>query len=253
MSGQDDELLNFIVDGLPGKQRDLVARSFYALGHGDPDSAPVQMTVMFTASTRKIAQIPAEIRGASVQCRKQLAEARELERQVIQRLDMGNSMVIFAFRDEAVRTKEALRETVIQADRAKYQAEQMAKEMKPAIAATKEIGRDLTQLRDDLRKFDGSFQRVEKMVEDIHISHTINTDLFKHLTKEIRANWATIGLGFGMVLEYSLIESQAPPWSGLVFFALVAGLTQWLLRWNWCHVRTLAEKFLPAAKKEPAE
>jgi hypothetical protein len=40
---QDDELLNFIVDGLPGKQRDLVARSFYALGHGDPDSAPVKM------------------------------------------------------------------------------------------------------------------------------------------------------------------------------------------------------------------
>jgi len=252
MSSQDDELLNFIVDGLPGKQRDIIARSFYALGHGDPDSAPVQMTVMFTACTRKIAQIPAEIRGANVESRKALAEARELERQVIQRVDMSNSMVISAFRDEAVRTKEALRETVIQADRTKYQAEQMAKEMKPAIAATKEIGRDLTQLRDDLRKFDGSFQRVEKMAEDMHSSHTINTKLFKHLTKEIRANWATIGLGFGMVLEYALIESQAPPWSGLVFFALVAGLTQWLLRWNWRHVRTLAEKFLPAAKTEPA-
>jgi hypothetical protein len=53
---QDDELLNFIVDGLPGKQRDLVARSFYALGHGNPDSSPVQMTVMFTACTRKIAR-----------------------------------------------------------------------------------------------------------------------------------------------------------------------------------------------------
>jgi hypothetical protein len=49
---QDDELLNFIVDGLPGKQRDLVARSFYALGHGNPDSSPVQMAVMFTACTR---------------------------------------------------------------------------------------------------------------------------------------------------------------------------------------------------------
>ena len=91
------------------------------------------------------------------------------------------------------------------------------------------------------------------MVEDIHISHTINTDLFKHLTKEIRANWATIGLGFGMVLEYSLIESQAPLWSGLVFFALVASLTQWLLRWNWRFVRTLAEKFFPAAKTKPAD
>jgi hypothetical protein len=250
---QDDELLSFIVDGLPGKQRDLVARSFYTLGQGDPDSAPVQMTVMFTACTRKIAQIPAEIRGANVESRKALAEARELERQVIQRVDMSNSMVISAFRDEAVRTKQALRETVIQADRAKYQAEQMAKEMNPAIAATKEIGRDLSQLRDDLRKFDGSFQRVEKMAEDIHSSHTINTKLFKHLTKEIRANWATIGLGFGMVLEYALIESQAPPWSGLVFFALVAGLTQWLLRWNWSHVRTLAEKFLPAAKTEPVD
>jgi hypothetical protein len=250
---QDDELLNFIVDGLPGKQRDIVARSFYALGHGDPDSAPVQMTVMFTACTRKIAQIPTEIRGANVESRKALAEARELERQVIQRVDMSNSMVISAFRDEAVRTKEALRETVIQADRTKYQAEQMAKEMKPAIAATKEIGRDLTQLRDDLRKFDSSFQRLEKMAEDMHSGHTINVNLFKHLTKEIRANWATIGLGFGIALEYALIESQAPPWSGLVFFALVAGITQWLLRQNWRFVRTLAKRFLPAAETKPAD
>jgi hypothetical protein len=250
---QDDELLNFIVDGLPGKQRDLVARSFYALGHGNPDRSPVQMTVMFTACTRKIAQIPAEIRGANVESRKQLAEAREIERQVIQRVDMSNSMVISAFRDEAVRTKEALRETVIQADRTKYQAEQMAKEMKPAIAATKEIGRDLTQLRDDLRKFDSSFQRMEKMIADTQSSHLINSDLFKKLTKEIRANWTTIGLGFGMVLEYALIESQAPPWSGLVFFALVAGLFQWLLRWDWRHVQTLVEKILPAAKTKPAD
>jgi hypothetical protein len=162
-------------------------------------------------------------------------------------------MVISAFRDEAVRTKEALREAVIQADRTKYQAEQIAKEMKPAIAATKEIGQDLTQLRDDLRKFDASFQRMEKLAGDIQISHAINSDLFRHLTKEIRANWATIGLGFGMVLEYALIASQAPQWSGLVFFAFVAGLMQWLLRWNWRHVRTLAEKFLPAAKTKPAD
>ena len=69
---QDDELLNYIVDGLPGKDRDIVARSFYALGNGDPESAPVQMTVMFTACTRKMAQIPAEIRGANVESRKQL-------------------------------------------------------------------------------------------------------------------------------------------------------------------------------------
>ena len=250
---EENDILNFLTDGLVGTQRDLITRSFYALGQGNPDSAPVQITVMFTACTRKIAQIPAEIRGANIESRKQLAEARELERQVIQRVDMSNSMVISAFRDEAVRTKEALRETVIQADRTKYQAEQMAKEMKLAIAATKEIGRDLTQLRDDLRKFDGSFQRVEKMASDIHSSHVINSDLFKHMTKEIRANWATIGLGFGMVLEYALIESQAPQWSGLVFFALVAGLTQWLLRWNWRFVRTLAEKFLPTAKNKPAD
>jgi hypothetical protein len=94
---------------------------------------------------------------------------------------------------------------------------------------------------------------VEKMAEDMHSSHVINSDLFKHLTKEFRANWATIGLGFGMVLEYALIESQAPPWSGLVFFALVAALTQWLLRWNWRFVRRLAEKFLPATKTKPTD
>ena len=78
-------------------------------------------------------------------------------------------MVISAFRDEAVRTKEALRETVIQADRTKYQAEQMAKEMKPAIAAAKEMDA-INPTQGHLRKFDGSFQRVEKMAEDIRSS-----------------------------------------------------------------------------------
>jgi hypothetical protein len=91
------------------------------------------------------------------------------------------------------------------------------------------------------------------MAEDMHSSHVINSDLFKHLTKEIRASWATIGLVFGMVLEYALIESQAPPWSGLVCFALVAGLAHCLLRWNWRFVRKLAEKFVPAAKTKPAD
>ena len=250
---QDDELLNYIVDGLPGKQRDIVARSFYALGHGDPDSAPVQMTVMFTACTRKIAQIPAEIRGANVESRKQLAEARELERQVIQRVDMSNSMVISAFRDEAVRTKEALRETVIQADRTKYQAEQMAKEMKPAIAATKEIGQDLTQLRDELRKFDGSFQRVEKMARDIHSSHVINSDLFKHLTKEIRASWATIGLGFGMVLEYCADRVASAPvvWSCFLRARGWPYTMAFALELEIC--ADVGRKFVPAAKTKPAD
>ena len=90
------------------------------------------------------------------------------------------------------------------------------------------------------------------MAEDMHSSHVINSDLFKHLTKEIRASWATIGLGFGMVLEYSLIESQAPQWSGLVFFALVTGLTQWLLRWK-LEIRADVgpKSFCPSAKLSP--
>ena len=169
----------------------------------------------------------------------------------VQRVEMSNSMVVSAFRDEAVRTKEALRETVIQADRTKYQAEQIAKEMKPAIAAAEEIGRDLGRLRDDLLRFRISFERMEKMTADTQRGHVINSDLFKRLTKEIRANWATTGLGFGMVLEYALIESQGPPWSGFVFFVLIVGLVQWLLRWDWKRVRTLAKKILPATKTKP--
>ena len=59
---ENDDLLNFLVDGLPGQQRDLITRSFYGLTQGNPDSAPVQMAILFTACTRRIVQAPAELR-----------------------------------------------------------------------------------------------------------------------------------------------------------------------------------------------
>jgi hypothetical protein len=249
----NDEALTYLQGDSHGRKRDLIARCYYEVAQGDSKSGPVVFAVLLDAAAEQFAKTPQELLGVVTEFRKLLAEGREMEARIRERVELSNYGVVAEFKDEAVRTKEALRDAVIQADRTKYQAEQMAKEMKQAITTAKEIGRDLIQLRDDLRKFDTSFKRMEKMAGDIHSSHVINSDLFKHLTKDIRANWATIGLGFGMVLEYALIESQAPPWSGLVFFALVAGLTQWLLRWNWRFVRTLAENFLPAAKAKPAD
>jgi hypothetical protein len=246
-----DETLTYLQGDSHGRKRDLITRCYYEVAQGDPKSGPVVFAVLLDAAAEQFAKTPQELLGVVTEFRKLLAEGREMEARIRERVELSNFGVVAEFKDEAVRTKEALRDAVIQADRIKYLAEQMAKEMKPAIATAKEIGRDLIQLRDDLRKFDSSFQRMEKMTADTQSSHISNSALFKHLTKEIRANWATTGLGFGMVLEYALVESQAPPWSGFVFFVLIVGLVQWLLRWDWRHVRTLAEKILPTTITKP--
>jgi hypothetical protein len=108
-------------------------------------------------------------------------------------------------------------------------------------------------LRDDLRRFDTSAQRSETIVGEVKDIHGITLGLVKVLTKEIRANWATIGLGFGMGLEYALLQLQPPPppWADLVVFTLGACVVQGLLRWDWRFVRHLAKRLRPVVKAQP--
>jgi len=180
--------------------------------------------------------------------------ARQLERGVIERQERNHANVIAAFKDETARASLTLRETALEARATVVQAERIHGEMKPVIARTEEIGKDLILLRADLRRFDTSAQRSEKTVEDVKNIHTTTLELVKHLTKEVRANWTTIGLGFGMALEYAIIESlpPAPFYVHFVLFAILVGIIQGLLRWDWRFVRNLTKKILPPAKTKPA-
>jgi hypothetical protein len=247
------EVLTYLQGESTGAKRDLIARCYYEVVQGDPKSAPVAFAVLLDACAEQFAKTPNALRGLTSDFMAAVNAARQLEHRVIERQEKNHASVIAAFKDETARASLTLRETALEAKATVVQADRLHGEMKPVIARTEEIGKDLLLLRDDLKRFDTSAQRAEKSVREVKDIHETTLEIVKHLTKEIRANWATIGLGFGMVLEYALIESQAPQWSGFVFFALVAGLVHWLLRWDWRFVRKLAKKIMPAPKIKPAD
>jgi len=218
---------------------------------GDPKSGPVAFAILLDACAEQFAKTPTELLKITTAFVKAVAEARQLERGIIDRQEKGHENIIAAFNDEIARASLTLRETSLEAKTTVVYAERIHGEMKPVIARTEEIGKDLALLRDDLSRFDASVQRSERTVGDVKDIHAITLELFKYSATEIRASWATAGLGFGMTLEYALMASGAAPWAGFIFFLVVAGPTHWLLRRDWRKVRTLAKKILPPSKIKP--
>ena len=247
-----DPVLTYLQGDSQGAKRDMIAQYYYEVAQGDPRSGPVAFAVLLDACAELFAKTPKDLADATIRFDRVMAEAREFERKIMDRVERSNANVIAAFKDETARAKLALQVTVIDAKTTVTRAEQIQEGMKPVIATTKEIGRDLILLRGDLRNFDTSIQRVDKWAENIKDTHVTTLDLVKHLTREIRANWTTMGLGFGMALEYALIESPIPNSYSFALFLLGAGLIQGFFRWNWKFVRTLAKKILPLVKTKPA-
>jgi hypothetical protein len=250
-----EEVLSYLQGDSMGARRDLIARCYYEVAQGDPKSAPVAFAVLLDACAEQFAKTPNILRGLTSDFMSAVNTARQLERNVIERQEKGFAHVIAAFKDENARASITLRETALEARSTVVQADRLHGEMKPVIARTEEIGKDLLLLRDDLRRFDTSVERSEKTVGEVKDIHTTTLEIIKHLTKEVRANWTTIGLGFGMTLEYALAESlqPAPFYAHFVLFAVLASIIQGLLRWEWRYMRTLVKKILPSAKTKPAD
>ena len=250
-----DEVLSYLQGNSTGAKRDMIGRYYYEVAQGDPKSGPVGFAVLLNSCAEQVAKTPAELLAITTTFSKAVAEARQLERGMMERQERNHANVIAAFKDETARTSLTLRETALEAKSTVVYAERLHGEMKPVITRTEEIGKDLLLLRDDLRRFDTSLERSEKTVREVKDIHSATLEIVKHLTKEVRANWTTIGLGFGMALEYAIIESlpPAPFYTHFVVFAVLAGVIQGLLRWDGKLVRTLAKKILPPPKTKPAD
>jgi hypothetical protein len=249
------EVLTYLQGESTGARRDLIARCYYEVVQGDPKSAPVAFAVLLDACAEQFATTPNELRGLTSDFMAAVNAARQLEHRVIERQEKNHASVIAAFKDETARASLTLRETALEAKATVVQADRLHGEMKPVIARTEEIGKDLLLLRDDLKRFDTSAQRSEKSVREVKEIHATTLEIVKHLTKEIRANLATVGLGFGMALEYAIIESlpPAPFYAHFVLFAVLAAVIQGLLRWDWTFMRKLAKRIMPAPKTKPAD
>jgi hypothetical protein len=249
------EVLTYLQGESTGARRDLIARCYYEVVQGDPKSAPVAFAVLLDACAEQFATTPNKLRGLTSDFMAAVNTARQLEHRVIERQEKNHASVIAAFKDETARASLTLRETALETKATVVQADRLHGEMKPVIARTEEIGKDLLLLRDDLKRFDTSAQRSEKSIREVKEIHATTLEIVKHLTKEIRANWATMGLGLGMALEYAIIESlpPAPFYSHFVLFAVLTAIVQGLLRWDWRSVRKLAKKIMPSPKTKPLD
>jgi hypothetical protein len=245
-----NDLLDFLTDGLYGKQRDAVTQAFYEYASGDPQSAPVGMAVLLTACGRRLAQAPEELRAVSADFKKLLAEGREMEARIRERVELSNAGVIAEFRDETRRASTALRETFQYAKDAGESAKNTVQELRPVIVEVRKLADDVTLLRQELKIHDGSHLQMVECANRIEaaeekIQHTVIRS-----SKESRANWITLGLMVGIFL--SALFSQLPWWGALLAFAGIIGLLQWLSRQSWDFVRRWIEnRKSSSAKSEP--
>jgi hypothetical protein len=241
-----DKVLTYLQGDSQGARRDLIAHCYYDAAQGDPRSGPVVFAVLLDACAEQFAKTPQELLGVVTEFRKLLAEGREMEARIRERVELSNYGVVAEFKDEAVRTKEALRDAVIQADRTKYQAEQMAKEMNPVVATVSRLAQDLPGLSDALKLNHETAQKIAEGTENIKTSQRDIHDLVKHLTKEARINWMTIGFLAGAI--FAGLAQELPSWAKFILVSLGVGLLQWLSRRSWNFVKNQTEKLLSLAK-----
>ncbi len=247
------EVLTYLQGESTGSKRDLITRCYFEVVQGDPKSAPVAFAVLLDACAEQFAKTPNELRGLTSDFMAAVNAARQLEHRVIERQEKNHASVIAAFKDETARASLTLRETALEAKATVVQAERLHGEMKSVIARAEEIGKDLLLLRDDLKRFDTSVQRSEKAVGEVKDIHATTLEIVRHLSKEIRANWTVIGMGFGMALEYAVIESSppAPFYAHFVLFVILASIIQALLRWDGRYMRTLVKKIATSIQSKP--
>ena len=242
-----DSVLSYLQGDSTGAKRDMIALCYYELAQGDPKSGPVRFAVLLTACAEQVARLPGELHQTNGEFKKLLAEGREMEARIRERVELSNAGVVADFKDETRRANSALRETFQYAKEAGECAKDTTKESRAILVEMRMLANDLTRLRQDLKIRDDSHEKIVESVQNIETACEGTHDTVQHLTRECRANWITTGLLVGMFL--SALFSQLPWWGALLAFAGIIGLLQWLSRQSWDFVRRWIESWKSSSVK----
>ena len=232
--------LTYLQGDSEGPKRDLIAKYYYQVAQGDPNSSPVAFAVLLDACAEQLGKVPEELQQATAEFKKTVAEARDLERRVIERTDKSNASVIAAFREETHRAHTAWTETFQYAQTATEKAERLAKAITPLTLSAGELAGEFHVLRGDLRQHRESVSQQADIAEKVRSIQADSLAVVKRLTRQSQTNRVTIGVLFGM-MAYGFGEQSMPP--DLPFFyrmgILVTGLAviQWLVNTAWNALR----------------
>jgi hypothetical protein len=225
----EDGLLDFLTDGLIARERDAVTRAYYGYATGDPNSEPVGIAVLLTACARIFARTPERLKTCTTEFQKAAEDARTLEKGLIDRVRRENSSVVSAVKDEMHRAVTTWNETITRAMRTEEIARSMGDDFKPVIAAATQIAGDFKALKGDLKVHAESATAILKAAEAIKAMRQEDQMRFKHLTKQARADWISIGLLGGIVL--SNVLSDLAWWAVLIVLGATIGLIQAVSRY----------------------
>jgi len=227
----DDGLLDFLTDGLVGRERDAITRAYYGYATGDPNSEPVGVAVLLTACMRKLAQVPERLKSGTAEFQNVVAEARALEKGLIDRVNRENATVVSAVKDEMYRAVTTWNETMTRAMRLEEKAHAITDELKPVVTSAQRIAQDFQELKGDLKVHAESATKIAEGVEAIKSMRREDQFRFKKLTNEARADWITIGLLAGLIL--AAVLSQLPWWGALIALTAVISSVLGVSRYPW--------------------
>ena len=235
---RNDDILNFLVEGLIAPQRDLVTRAFYKFAEGDPNSAPVNEAILLTACARRVSQAPQELREAMVEFRKLLDRGRLLETNLHERVEASNANVVASFKDEATRATSYLRASSQKNEEIVSEGRRIADLMRKSNTQGELLLSELREIKTELKLNRESNQKTAEATENNKTISLSIKEIVTHLADASAIHWITIGVVVGAILAGSAI--LFPWWVPSLLLALAVGLLQAMARSSWKFVREKA-------------
>jgi hypothetical protein len=241
---ENDDLLGFLVEGLLGKQRDLVTRAFYYYAEGDPKSGPVNEAILHTAYARRVAQAPRELRDANGDFRKLLSEGRDMEARIRERVELSNAGVVAAVKEEGNRIASSLRTASQNNAEIVSEGRKIAGLMRELLAQGEALLTELRQIKVELKTNGEAAKKIAEATENTKANSQSTKEIVSTLANAAGFNWVSVGVTIGIILTFVAI--QLPWYWALSLFALAVGVIQVLGRFFWKTIRKIAEKMKPS-------
>jgi uncharacterized membrane protein (DUF2068 family) len=272
-------ILDFLVSGLEGPQRDAVTRAFYEYAQGDPHSSPVGMATLLTACTRKVAMLPEILRGNINEMRRMADELIALQKDLLEKLTKSNHLALTEIKTEGVRIVAELKSetgrviTVFREQNAHVtqtwrgslddlrnlvnHVTDTHRLLKPIVTSAQQVAVEFRLVQAGLVRNDQTHGKILLEITALKLlhldgqaMHKENVTLMAAMTKEARANWITIGYLVGLLLVP--LFQHLPSWGMWASFGGMLGLLQCLSRCEWKVTHQSDEKSSqnPAATKD---
>jgi hypothetical protein len=241
---RNDDILNFLVEGLIAPQRDLVTRAFYKFAEGDPNSAPVNEAILLIACARRVAQAPRELRDANGDFKKLLGEGKDMEARVRERVELSNAGVVAAVKEEGNRIASSLRTATQNHAEIVSEGRKIAVLIRELLSQGEALLTELRQIKVELKTNGEAAKKIAEATENTLANNQSTKEIVSTLAKAAGFNWLSAGVTIGFIL--TLVAMQLPWYWALALFSLAIGVIQAVGRFFWKTIRRIAEKMKPS-------